>query len=173
ITRLLYVAATRAKTCLLVCAGKKSAWADIAARCPKRQETDEKWEKAFRALESGKTDFTLRMEAEDAALSIDPQKLEKQLSRRAERLSVSGVCRLSPSMLEKREDSPAATGTDMESARPYGAKWGTIIHRLMELSVRNRAYEEEDRRRMALQAVYETLQGEELTAEDRQMLGIT
>ena len=61
----------------------------------------------------------------------------------------------------------------MESARPYGAKWGSIIHRLMELSVRNRAYEEEDRRRMALQAVYETLQGEELTAEDRQMLGIT
>ena len=173
ITRLLYVAATRAKTCLLVCAGKKSAWADIAARCPKRQETDEKWEKAFRALESGKTDFTLRMEAEDAALSIDPQKLEKQLRRRAERLSASGVCRLSPSMLEIREDSPAATGTDMESARPYGAKWGTIIHRLMELSVRNRAYEEEDRRRMALQAVYETLQGEELTAEDRQMLGIT
>ncbi|MDO4531640.1 MAG: UvrD-helicase domain-containing protein, partial [Bacillota bacterium] len=53
---------------------------------------------------------------------------------------------------------------------PHGADWGTIMHRIMELAVREQAYDEESIADFARQAVSETLSAEILSKTQKQQL---
>ena len=64
--------------------------------------------------------------------------------------------------------SPEETG-----AGPYGPDWGTIVHRVMELAVRNGETTSEKLLAFARQAVFETLPEGTVTEKQRRMLGIT
>ncbi len=178
IIRLLYVAATRAKTCLIVCTGKKNAWSKLAEKCEAYEECDPIWGRAIAALESGKTDFSSENGEKDEPNDVNPFDLEEELNRKARRLSGARHLDISPSALEQKDELQLSDGGTQkeysdriaDEAVPHGARWGTIVHRLMELCVRRQVYKEERRMQLAIQAVYETLNGEELSSIERQML---
>lgn len=168
IVRLLYVAATRAKTGLIVCGAKKNTWADIAIKCESAQELDASWQNAIAALESGKTSFSLSEERAIDITEVNFAKFEEQLKANADKLSSARHLDISPSMLERRDDPQMFSPAD--EALPHGAKWGTLVHRLLELCIMTRSYKKEQRKKHAVQAVYESLDGELLSEAERRML---
>ena len=159
-------------------AGKKNTWAELAAGCDTYEEGDPEWERAIRALESGVSEAPVKGEIGEHAVRIYPVKMEEELSERAESLSGAGFIKVSPSMLEQWEEQTASEKSGQaetanaggESPQPHGARWGTVVHRLLELSIRQAGYEKEQRANLAIQAVYETLAGEELTQAERKQL---
>ncbi len=177
--RLAYVAATRAKTGLVICGGEKNTWALPAERLEAQEERKVSWpESTLEALNSGRASVNPAESAEPETAEIDPAEMEKKLSGKAEELSGLRHLDISPSMLEEKENfdgqkgEPAGRaaeekdGTDL----PHGAVWGTIVHRLMELCVRRQEFRPEQRKRLAEQAVYESLNGEEPDDTERERL---
>ncbi len=179
VVRLLYVAATRAKTGLIICTAKKNTWAEFAEKCVSEQEQEPDWQQAVAALESGETSSPQPDLRDSEPVEVDTEEMEESLVRDAGLLSGARHLDISPSMLERRDELLRMEGDVPETEHtvqfadahlPHGAKWGTVVHRLMELCVRSRAYDQENRMRLALQAVFEPLSDEELSGAEKRML---
>ncbi len=168
IVRLLYVAATRAKTALIVCGAKKNTWTEIAMKCESEQEKDANWQKAINALECGKSTCSSTDQQEMGTTEANSARLEEQLKCNAGSLSSAQHLDISPSMMERRDE--LQTSSFVNDAFPHGAKWGTLMHRLLELCVRDRSFEKKQRKLLAVQATYETLDGEPLSEAEKRML---
>lgn len=55
---------------------------------------------------------------------------------------------------------------------PYGPVWGTMVHRVMELTVQDKAYTDDALQEKARQAIHEMLTSDEMTPKQRGMLGL-
>lgn len=228
--RLLYVAATRAKTMLVVygqpvaqqtassAEEKLSYWQPIVEKLS-ALDSKSPLSDAYAALLSGQ----LKADPDDDAADSDddatvpapalispsrPEKLEDALQNTAAKLAGSSVFSITPSRLEHKtrlepksrdegepeqapisdaaavrsprtaaEDEssgsdPAPAPDDREVPGPCGAVWGTIIHKVMELAVRNGQYAADAIQSYARYAVHDALQQDALDKKQRIFLGL-
>lgn len=213
IDRLMYVAATRAKTALIVnmydngCAWYGLGKAVKAYGAMTEDTSDELedeacnesdgedsglyrdrdplWQLSVRALDSGECTLPpAGPEDPDAGkiITVSVSELERGLRLSAESASFQSELNVTPSMLERkqkkqlyRDDVQAEAAEDASEGRndiPHGADWGTIIHRILELMVRNSSYDPAGRKKFAAQAVTEVLGDREISAKTgKQLLG--
>jgi len=191
--RLLYVAATRAKTMLVVFERDETAdnwqkktpsyWDPMIGELDFADVNDPQFGPAFCALQTG---VVLDLPPDDAAgddeeeapaadetapkpVPLNPAALEEQLQEQAAALAVNSVFPVTPSRLDKHTeaaDSPAretaATNGAVPTAEtrkgPFGADWGTMVHRVMELCVREGSFRVTVMEDAARQAVREQLE---------------
>ena len=109
--------------------------------------------------------------AESDCYAITPSRLDH--GSRASRLKKDRVDEEDAALEQTAEESvPDAQSSVAErSSGPHGPDWGTIIHRVMELAVRDGRFAPEDIAAFARQAVSETLGDAPLTKTQRRMLG--
>lgn len=217
--RLLYVAATRAKSILIVnqcklwepicdaIGGREEsikALSEMAARAQTDAERDRvdalwtlyappsfPWEK----LKVRREPLPQIVLPSAVPVQASPQQREAALHGSVETLAESNCYAVTPSRLDHgsrasrlkkdrvdeedaapeqaaEESVPDAQPSVAEhSGGPHGPDWGTIVHRVMELAVRDGRFASEDIAAFARQAVSETLGDAPLTRTQRRMLG--
>jgi len=223
--RLMYVAATRAKTMLLVCgrnrksaaqADKTSYWAALTETLGDccADKTDPYYGEAFKMLATvSKKELPELQPSQAVPVTVDPAALEETLQAAAQALAEEGTCAITPSRLEKHargvvvhadqdaeddasraeeegavpapeddtdgNDIPVVPAAAPESLRkpevhrgPYGPVWGTMVHRVMELTIQGKTYIERALQDSARQAIHEMLTSGEMTVPQRRMLGL-
>lgn len=224
--RLMYVAATRAKTMLLVCDKNRKAedhvkrtsyWAPLTETLGAcyADKNDPYYGDAFKMLATvSKKDLPEITPSQAAPVTVDPAALEAALQADAQALTEEKTYPITPSRLEKHargvvahkdkdaEDAggaetdeaaetsaaandfdpdaiPVAVPSAVEAAEkpephkgPYGPVWGTMVHRVMELAVQEKAYTDDALQEKARQAIHEMLTGDEMTPKQRGMLGV-
>ena len=217
-TRLLYVAATRAKSMLIVNACK--LWEPICAVIGGAEKSVEALtKKAERAQTDADRDRVDALWAlytptrfpwekmgvqrpplqqvvlqNEAPTRISPEQMESSLRERVQTLAESERYAITPSRLdhaaravhlkkdrvaeadgEPEQDEAAETDVPLPASErpngPYGSDWGTVVHRVMELCVRDGRFDKVDIAVFARQAVSETLGDVALTKMQRRMLG--
>lgn len=217
--RLLYVAATRAKSMLIVnqcelwkpicdAIGGAKKGKEMLAEMAKGAGTDAERDRvdallalyapsAFPREKLNVQRTPLRQAAPPPAMpvQVSPQQMETALHGHVAALAESDCYAITPSRLDHgsrasrlkkdrvdeedaaleqtaEESVPDAQSSVAErSSGPHGPDWGTIIHRVMELAVRDGRFAPEDIAAFARQAVSETLGDAPLTKTQRRMLG--
>ncbi len=219
--RLLYVAATRAKSMLIVNACKlwepicaaiggveKSveALTEMAARAQTdadRDRVDALWALytparfPWEEMDVSREPLPQVVSQNETPTRIFPEQMESSLRERVKTLSESERYAVTPSRLDhgsrasllkkdrvgEADGAPeqAAVETAAESdlalcaperpSGPCGPDWGTVVHRVMELCVRDGRFDKADIAAFARQAVSETLGDAPLTGTQRRMLG--
>ena len=196
--RLLYVAVTRAAYWLVVCgmSGGKSggAWKTIAEHqgflsCQKMIDnaTDPALRKALESLRTGEHHYKKNTQ-QKASVEVSLMQLDEKRKEAVSACTDEAAYSISPSRLdaesrsvkrrqEKAEDDTAMQiqpdGKDAEKAvskEPHGPDWGTIIHRIMELAVREQKFDRNSIQQFAAQATVETLGNGVLTKVQKNML---
>lgn len=214
--RLLYVAATRAKTMLIVC-GKdgeedKNYWRPLRKGLQESGESDVPYGATLKVLERMPNGFQksvrekLKPAQPAAQVAVDPSAMEGAIQESAAALAESGFYAITPSQLnhhargvinKRDEEEPETTNTtavaklvdhseaeeESEAPRkaapepaeaatpgPYGPDWGTIVHRIMELAVRENCFTEQALETFARRAVTEQLPDGLVNAAQRRML---
>ena len=221
--RLMYVAATRAKTMLLVCGkntksekqiDKTSYWAPLTETLGAcyADKTDPYYGEAFKMLARvEKKELPEQTASQAAPAAVDPAALEETLQLAAQALAEEKTYPITPSRLEKHARGVVShadqdgEGTDTEEtsvipaveteeegdeipilpaadpdeiansdphAGPYGPVWGTMVHRVMELTVQWNTYTDAALHKFARQAIGEMLTSDEMTEKQRGMLGL-
>lgn len=152
------------------------------------KDSDPKFRAALKSLHTGECDY-VQPGGGTAAFS-SPQLLNEALALSAAACCQVGTYAITPSKLDsgrsgdrfqnklgEDEASPAQSNTDLNSPDPEsavpgprGKDWGTIVHRIMELAVRNGQYTPSALAEFAAQAVEETLPGGTMTANQRKLL---
>lgn len=119
--RLLYVAATRAKTLLLVCSGVpdkagNSYWAPLLKHVKQADEADPHYGQQFKALLTGSGAAAVQVRQQAAqlqvqsgctqggskpSLRVDPVSLEEKLAATATKLAENGLYSITPSKLDR------------------------------------------------------------------------
>lgn len=204
--RLLYVAATRAKTMLVVFERDELAdnwqkrtpsyWDPMIEKLDPAAAGDPQFGPAFYALQTGvvvapqpddddddaddddividpdDADDTASDDADDGTglvvFPLQPEAMEARLREQAAALAVNSVFPITPSKLDKHPDAAesavkvtTSTGTAAEEVHkekgPFGADWGTMVHRVMELCVREGSFRATALEEAARQAVREQL----------------
>ena len=217
--RLLYVAATRAKTMLILCDKEskdgeedKNYWRPLRKGLQVLSESDVPYGAELKVLERMPNGFQksvrekLKPAQPAAQVTVDPGAMEQEIQKSAATLAESGFYAITPSQLNhhargvtnKRDDEePDNTNTDAvvnqvdhneaeqeseapqkaapepaEAATPgpYGPDWGTIVHRVMELAVRENCFTEQALETFARRAVTEQLPDGLVNAAQRRML---
>jgi len=174
--RQLYVAATRAKSMLVICdrepydaeqAWKTSYWEPLldGREMEGPDEEDPDFSEAFQALNTGDVvpvqSPASGQTASSVAVQVDPEALEAALCAGGTALAESIVYAITPSGLDAHpaEELPVQHTGEAEGTDPYGTDWGTIVHRTMELAVRDGSYTPETLWDFARQAAAELLPG--------------
>lgn len=192
--RLLYVAATRAATMLLVCDDANEVdgyWKAIALGCKPLTSTDPEYGAQFSYLIQ-QTNSTPKTNS--VSTPVDTYTIENNLEKLAQNHLKFNQYPITPSKLDSasrsaitrkdREENdtlspdalaaPADTAKDAvpanDSFMPHGPDWGTIIHRIMELSVRHKSFDADSISSFASQAVVETLSDGLLSKGQKKML---
>lgn len=181
--RLLYVAATRPKSRLVICGYSKSL-------SNKKPENKSYWYELFKDLPetalpapADQTPAKGAAAGAGATPTVSKAALQAALETKVSSANERSLLQISPSLLDHgtrsqkdQEDSnadSASKGQSMEANKPtepYGKDWGTIIHRILELSLKKKAYAEAQVRAFAVQAILETVAIDALNAEQRQKL---
>lgn len=170
--RLNYVAATRAADMLYLFGGMKSnRWSHLYDRTDRKVHLASK-KLGGAAFQEGYFDFT--MPKKPPLLPVNMAVTEQSLEGMSQSVLASHRLHISPSKLDKHaprsSKSETPEGTEepapliQEKHQPYGAGWGTIVHRVMELSLRHQATEPSALHQFALQGIYESFPTETLTA---------
>lgn len=214
--RLLYVAATRAKTMLIVCGNDgeedKDYWLPLRKGLQVLSESDVTYGAELKALDrkpSGLPNAAQGKQADSqngTKVAVDSDAMEKALRESAASLAESGFYAITPSQLNhhargvinKRDEEESDTtdtaavadlvdhsDAEQESEAlqkavpepaeaatpgPYGPDWGTIVHRVMELAVRENCFTEQELETFARRAVIEQLPDGLVNAAQRRML---
>ena len=197
--RLLYVAATRAKSMLLVCDQdnkNNGYWKPIALACDAMRGDDPAYGPQFKCLLSAFALPAAQNSTPSAATlpqAVDTHLIEANLKHLAQAHLSQAQYTIAPSRLDHqsrtatkrkdRDDDTQPTGPQSDAAdisapdtaeaekfSPHGPDWGTIVHRIMELAVRTGKFDKDSRAAFARQAVLETLPNEFLTKGQRKML---
>lgn len=162
--RLSYVGATRGEDILYVFGGvKNNRWSHLYANATPRDCA--KLGKS--ALAGGF--LTPVVPTPPPLTQIDMAAAEANLEQKARVLLTSYRLHISPSKLDKQapRDSESPEETEevlvQKKHQPYGPGWGTIIHRMMELSLRHKATDPDSLQQFARQAIYEGFPTETLT----------
>ena len=176
--RLDYVAATRAEQLLLIAgdqAGRndKVCWQAMADKAPSVSAQDPQWRDFFAPLlDSNGT----APPAPAPTAGPAPQDLTASRESRIQTQSAPASLHASPSTLDKShtrrpldpedppEDSPVPEEApeeletpEREENGPHGADWGTAVHRLLELCVSQKAWDEAAARPLVAQALRDTV----------------
>ena len=217
--RLLYVAATRAKTMLIVCdkerkdgEEEKNYWLPLRKGLQVSSTSDVTYGAELKALERKPSGLSKAGQGtQDGSqngkkVTVDPGAMEKALRESADALAESGFYAITPSQLnhharglinkrdeeepdamdaaavvdlvdrsEAEQESEATQEVAPEPAEaaapgPYGPDWGTIVHRIMELAVRENCFTEQELEAFARRAVIEQLPDGLVNAAQRRML---
>lgn len=215
--RLLYVAATRAKSMLLVnqCRLWEPIWMRIGDSKKSLQTVFDMAIAARTDAERDRVDALCTIYTSDpfpwtlmgvqrtprqtpaaqsaAPVRVSPEQMETALRGRVQALAESDRYAITPSRLDRSArttrlkkdraeaennaaETPAKAETDEAPAAerasvPHGPDWGTIVHRVMELAVRNGRYAQSDIAAFARQATSETLGDTQLSKAQCRMLG--
>ena len=192
--RLLYVAATRTATMLLVCDDANEGdgyWKAIAQGCAPLTATDPEYGDQFKCLIQ---DAKNTPPPSIVSTPVDTYAIENNLEQLAQSHLHCSQYPITPSKLDSasrtavtrkdREDndtlSPDALAAPADTAKdavpadviftPHGPDWGTIIHRIMELSVRHKSFDADSISSFVRQAVVETLSDDLLSKGQKKML---
>lgn len=186
--RLIYVAATRAKSMLVFCQSSKSLWSPLcnedlrkpAAGATAGQPTP--LEIAYKALTSGNsvpvvdvatstqsvtlvdTDKLVEIVGQGTRYAITPSRLDDGVKQRKEKDDHDPSGAVDDSEID---DTP---GKKVAYEAPYGPDWGTIVHRVMELAVDSQDYSDGAMKAYSDQAVWETLDQVALSKTKTEML---
>lgn len=200
--RLLYVAATRAKTMLvaygdpgIVVGEKFSYWQSLADWMVPAHSSDPQYGPAFEALNAKKPAGTAPGQNQAAPppvkTPLQPEGLEAALKEDATTLTESRFYAITPSRLEKAErtalrpkdnEEPETAGESLpsevnvlpdEAGGPCGPVWGTMVHRVMELAVIGGDFTKERILAHARESIREALEADLLDGRQRKLLGLS
>lgn len=188
--RLLYVAATRPKTALIVNANEKlssranpPAWKQVADKIEERL-VNSAWVNALNVLDGVDLPETCGNANVDK-VTCSAKELETKIIDNVKRLAESTTVSVSPSLLEKHMRSSIKSAEEQETefstienqyetsevmSHPHGADWGTIIHRVFELAVKNKKYDEVSLRKLVYRAIVETIDIDDLNVIQKRLL---
>ncbi len=178
--RLDYVAATRAQEILYIYGGtanQNNRWARLYSNCdPDLQTAATRMSTALKNHDIPKP--SNQSTAPSPLPTADFVDMEATLQKHMKARGLVQRMNISPSRLDKsapRKKTTEDVAVDEELTpstqhQPYGADWGTIVHRVMELSVREHEFGAESLYIYAMQAIQETFLTPSLTMKQSKLL---